>query len=146
MHLPVMPPVSPMLATATPSIDKLPAGDYLFEPKWDGFRAVVFRDGDEVEIGSRGEKLLSRYFPELVACLSAALPERCVLDGEIVVVVGDAGGRRLDWDVLAQRIHPAQSRIDRLAADTPASFMPSTPSPSATSRCSTCRSRSAARG
>ncbi len=118
-----MPPVSPMLATATPSIGALPPADYLFEPKWDGFRAIVFRDGDEIEIGSRGEKMLTRYFPELVRSLAAALPPRCVLDGEVVVVVGEPRAQRLDWDVLAQRIHPAQSRIDRLAAETPAAFI-----------------------
>lgn len=123
MDLPVMPPVSPMLATATASLDKLPAGEYLFEPKWDGFRAIVFRDGDELEIGSRGEKLLTRYFPELVDVLKQALPPRCVLDGEIVVVAGETGAQRLDWDLLAQRIHPAESRITRLAAETPASFI-----------------------
>ncbi len=123
MDLPVLPPLSPMLAASVDSLAKLPKGEYLFEPKWDGFRAIVFRDGDELEIGSRGEKLLTRYFPELVEALKAGLPERCVLDGEVVVVVGEPGAQRLDWDVLAQRIHPAQSRIDRLAAETPASFI-----------------------
>lgn len=123
MHLPVMPPLAPMLAAATASLEKLPAGEYLFEPKWDGFRAIVFKDGDEVVIGSRGEKTLQRYFPELVEALQANLPERVVLDGEVVVVVGEPGAQRLDWDVLAQRIHPAESRINRLAAETPASFI-----------------------
>ena len=105
-----------MLAKAA---TKVPTGDYLYEPKWDGFRCVVFRDGDEVELGSRNEKPLTRYFPELVAALKAVLPERCVLDGEIVIA-GDAG---LDFDALQQRIHPAVSRITRLAEETPAAFV-----------------------
>ncbi|MFV0461375.1 MAG: ATP-dependent DNA ligase [Actinomycetales bacterium] len=123
MDLPVMPPVAPMLATATASIEALPQGDYLFEPKWDGFRAIVFRDGDEVEIASRGEKSLTRYFPELVDALRLGLPSRCVLDGEVVVIAGLPGAQRLDWDLLAQRIHPAESRIALLAGQTPASFI-----------------------
>lgn len=118
-----MPPLQPMLAAPTPSLDKLPAGEYLFEPKWDGFRAIVFRDGDEVVIGSRGAKTLERYFPELVDALRAGLPDRCVLDGEVVVVAGEPGAQRLDWDLLAQRIHPAASRISKLAAETPAAFI-----------------------
>jgi ATP-dependent DNA ligase len=117
MDLPVQPPVKPMLAkTAT----KLPVGDDLFyEPKWDGFRCVVFRDGDEVELGSRNERPLTRYFPEVVAAVKAHLPERCVVDGEIVVPRGD----RLHFEDLLQRIHPAQSRVDLLAEQTPASFV-----------------------
>jgi ATP-dependent DNA ligase len=99
--------------------DVLPPGDLFFEPKWDGFRAVVFRDGDEIEIGSRNDRPLTRYFPELVAALAANLPPRCVVDGEIVIAT--AGG--LDFDGLQQRIHPAESRINRLAAETPASFV-----------------------
>ena len=83
MQLPVMPPVKPMLAKSVPQI---PTGDLSFEPKWDGFRAIVFRDGDEVEIGSRNEKPMTRYFPEVVEAVKANLPEKCVIDGEIVVV------------------------------------------------------------
>jgi ATP-dependent DNA ligase len=112
-----MPPVSPMLAKATSAV---PEGDgWLFEPKWDGFRCIVFRDGDELELGSRNERPLTRYFPELVEALLGELPERCVVDGEIVVAT--AGG--LDFDALQQRIHPAESRINRLAAETPSSFV-----------------------
>jgi ATP-dependent DNA ligase len=99
---------------------ELPEGDGLFyEPKWDGFRCIVFRDGDDVVLGSRNEKPLTRYFPELVESLRANLPDRCVMDGEIVIV-GSAG---LDFDVLSQRIHPAESRIELLARTTPASFV-----------------------
>ncbi|MEY9926258.1 ATP-dependent DNA ligase [Catenulispora sp. GP43] len=116
MNLPVAPPVEPMLAK---SAAKVPTGDYLYEPKWDGFRCVVFRDGDQVVLGSRGGKELGRYFPELVESLKAALPQRCVVDGEIVVVVES----RLDFDRLSDRIHPAASRIQLLAERTPASFI-----------------------
>jgi ATP-dependent DNA ligase len=116
MKLPLMPPVEPMLAKAAA---KVPTGDYLYEPKWDGFRCLVFRDGDEIDLGSRGGKSLTRYFPELAASLLAALPPRCVLDGEIVVV---ADGR-LDFDRLSDRIHPAASRVLLLADETPASYV-----------------------
>jgi ATP-dependent DNA ligase len=117
MDLPVMPPVKPMLAKAATSV---PTGDGLFyEPKWDGFRCVVFRDGDEVELGSRNERPLTRYFPEVVAAVKANLPDRCVVDGEIVVPRGD----RLHFEDLLQRIHPAESRINLLAGQTPASFV-----------------------
>ncbi len=117
MDLPVMPPVAPMLAKLARD---LPAGDgMVFEPKWDGFRCIVFRDGDEVELGSRNEKPLTRYFPEVVEAVLTHTPPRCVVDGEIVVT-GPSG---LDFDALLQRIHPAQSRITRLAAETPASFV-----------------------
>ncbi len=116
MTLPVRPPVSPMLAKLTRD---LPVGEYLYEPKWDGFRAVVFRDGDDVEIGSRNERPLTRYFPELPDVLRAALPARCVVDGEIVI----ATERGLDFDLLSLRIHPAASRVAMLAAETPASFV-----------------------
>jgi ATP-dependent DNA ligase len=116
MDLPVMPPVKPMLAKAA---TKLPTGDFFYEPKWDGFRCVVFRDGDEVELGSRNERPLTRYFPEVVAAAKANLPEKCVVDGEIVVPRGD----RLHFEDLLQRIHPAQSRVDLLAEQTPASFV-----------------------
>jgi len=91
----------------------------LYEPKWDGFRCIVFRDGDEVELGSRNEKPLTRYFPELPPALRASLPERCVLDGEIVIT----GGAGLEFEALLQRIHPAESRIKMLAETTPASFV-----------------------
>ena len=112
-----MPPVKPMLAKAA---TKLPTGDdFFYEPKWDGFRCVVFRDGDEVELGSRNERPLTRYFPEVVAAVKAHLPERCVVDGEIVVPRGD----RLHFEDLLQRIHPAESRINLLAEQTPASFV-----------------------
>lgn len=104
MQLPVMPPVAPMLAKSVPDI---PTGELSYEPKWDGFRSIVFRDGDEVEIGSRNEKPMTRYFPELVEAIKANLPPRCVIDGEIVVIVGD----RLEFEVLQQRIHPAASRV-----------------------------------
>lgn len=115
MELPVQPPVQPMLAKAVPEI---PEGAS-YEPKWDGFRSVVFRDGDEVEIGSRNERPMTRYFPELVEAFKRELPERCVVDGEIVVPVNG----RLEFEVLQRRIHPADSRVRRLAAETPASYV-----------------------
>ena len=118
MRLPVNPPVAPMLAKP---VDRIPTGPYCFEPKWDGFRSIIFRDGDEVEIGSRNERPMTRYFPELVAAITAQLPERCVIDGEIVIPDGD--GRQLDFDALLQRIHPAASRVDLLAQQTPAHFV-----------------------
>jgi ATP-dependent DNA ligase len=93
----------------------------LYEPKWDGFRCVVFRDGGDVELGSRNERPLTRYFPELLEPLLEQLPERCVLDGEIVIPSGDERG--LDFDALLQRIHPAESRVRRLAAETPAAIV-----------------------
>ena len=102
-------------------VDAIPDGDYVFEPKWDGFRSIVFRDGDEVEIGSRNERPMTRYFPELVAAIKAELPERCVIDGEIVVP--DAAGRRLDFEALQLRIHPAASRVRLLAEQTPGHFI-----------------------
>src|SRR5215468_1165456 len=116
LNLPVMPPVSPMLAKA---VARIPEGALSYEPKWDGFRSIIFRDRDAVEIGSRNEKPMTRYFPELVAAVKESLPERCVIDGEIVVVVG----KRLEFEVLQQRIHPATSRVNRLAQETPASFI-----------------------
>ncbi|GAC1325338.1 MAG: ATP-dependent DNA ligase [Mycobacteriales bacterium] len=121
MQLPVMPPVAPMLAKAAKTIPapaSNPAG-LLYEPKWDGFRCIVFRDGDEVELGSRNERPLTRYFPEVVSAARAQLPQRCVVDGEIVIA-GDAG---LDFEALLQRIHPAVSRVNKLAVETPASFV-----------------------
>jgi ATP-dependent DNA ligase len=101
------------------SVKGVPEGDLLYEPKWDGFRCIVFRDGDEVELSSRGERPLTRYFPEVVDAVKANLPERCVVDGEVVVVTGD----RLDFDALLNRIHPADSRVRKLAEETPASFV-----------------------
>ncbi|WP_225755475.1 ATP-dependent DNA ligase [Actinotalea sp. Marseille-Q4924] len=117
MDLPVMPPVAPMLAKSVPQI---PA-DHWYEPKWDGFRAVVFRDGDEVEIGSRNTKPITRYFPEVVTAALRELPDRCVVDGEVVVADADATG--LDFEALLQRIHPAASRVNLLAEQTPAVFI-----------------------
>src|ERR671913_1457964 len=115
MDLPVMPPVAPMLAKPVPD---LPDGPWSFEPKWDGFRTIVFRDGDEVELGSRKERPMTRYFPELVEAVRIHLPARCVVDAEIVVP--DPSGRRLDFDALLLRIHPAASRVAMLAQQTPA--------------------------
>ncbi|WP_444547741.1 ATP-dependent DNA ligase, partial [Streptomyces fradiae] len=115
MDLPVMPPVKPMLAK---SVKTIPPG-MQYEAKWDGFRAVVHRDGDEVVIGSRTGKPLTRYFPELVDAVRERLPRRCVVDGEIVV----AHGGRLDFDRLSERIHPADSRVRTLAERTPARFV-----------------------
>jgi ATP-dependent DNA ligase len=115
VDLPVMPPVAPMLSK---SVAHIPGGAS-YEPKWDGFRSICFRDGDEVEFGSRNEKPLMRYFPELVAAATAELPPRCVIDGEIVIVRDG----RLDFEALQQRIHPADSRVRMLAAATPASFI-----------------------
>ncbi|MGZ4611342.1 MAG: ATP-dependent DNA ligase [Actinomycetes bacterium] len=116
MRLPIQPPLGPMLAK---SVKAIPEGDYLYEPKWDGFRCIAFRDGDEVELSSRGEKPLTRYFPEVVAALKANLPDRCVVDGEIVIATGES----LDFDALLQRIHPAASRVNKLAEETPGSFV-----------------------
>jgi ATP-dependent DNA ligase len=117
VKLPFDPPIEPMLAKA---VDGLPEGDgWLFEPKWDGFRALVFRDGDEVYVQSRDLKPLNRYFPELEAPLRASIPERCVLDGE-VVIAGDGG---LQFEALLLRIHPAESRVRMLAEQSPASFI-----------------------
>jgi len=118
MKLPVMPPISPMLSK---SVKEIPTGDVSYEPKWDGFRSIVFRDGDEVEIGSRNERPMTRYFPELVEAFRSELPERCVVDGEIIVV--GASGDRLDFEALQQRIHPADSRVKLLSKETPAKFV-----------------------
>ncbi|WP_426241994.1 ATP-dependent DNA ligase [Nocardioides sp. LHG3406-4] len=122
MDLPVMPPVQPMLAKP---VESVPRDDgYSFEPKWDGFRCLVFRDGDEVELASRNTKPLTRYFPEIVAAVKEQLPERCVLDGELFVALGTAdGGERLEFESLQERIHPAKSRVDMLAETTPAGFV-----------------------
>src|SRR5438552_2609219 len=112
-----MPPVSPMLAKLARELPE--AGGVLYEPKWDGFRCIVFRDGDEVELGSRNERPLTRYFPEVVDAVRANVPERCVIDGEVVI----AGAGGLDFDALQLRIHPADSRVRKLAGEIPASFV-----------------------
>ena len=117
LDLPFDPPVEPMLAKAA---DAIPDGDgWLFEPKWDGFRAIVFRDGDEIYTQSRDLKPLDRYFPELADPVRASLPERCVIDGEVVIARDGA----LDFEALLLRIHPAASRVNMLAAESPASFV-----------------------
>jgi ATP-dependent DNA ligase len=130
MDLPVMPPVRPMLAKsvkgipdpASVSVDGI--GGLSFEPKWDGFRCLVFKDGDEVELTSRNTKPLTRYFPEVVTAMREQLPDRCVLDGEIFVALRDQDGAdRLEFETLQERIHPAKSRIDMLAEKTPAGFV-----------------------
>jgi ATP-dependent DNA ligase len=117
MQLPINPPVLPMLAKR---VAALPEGDdWIFEPKWDGFRALVFRDGDQLFVQSRDEKPLDRYFPELVAVLLAQLPARCVVDGEIVIARDGA----LDFDALQMRLHPAASRVAKLAVEIPSSMV-----------------------
>src|SRR5579871_5114482 len=115
-ELAVRPPIEPMLAKLA---DELPSGHYIYEPKWDGFRAIVFRDGDEVYIQSRDSRPLDRYFPDLHATLRARLPANCVIDGEIVIAT-DHG---LDFDALQLRLHPAASRVEKLAKATPSSFV-----------------------
>ncbi|MEO8458180.1 MAG: ATP-dependent DNA ligase, partial [Chloroflexota bacterium] len=117
MTLPFAPPIQPMLSKAA---DALPRTDgWQFEPKWDGFRTIVFRDGDDITLQSRDSKPMNRYFPELVAPLTQTLPERCVLDGEIVIV----GPNGLDFEALLLRIHPAASRVKLLAEQSPSSFV-----------------------
>jgi ATP-dependent DNA ligase len=118
MRLPVMPPISPMLAKG---VDQIPRGEFSYEPKWDGFRSILFRDADEVEIGSRNERPMTRYFPEVVIAIKANLPERCVVDGEIVVP--DPARGRLEFEALQMRIHPAASRVKMLSETTPAHFI-----------------------
>src|SRR4051812_3199958 len=116
-----MPPVNPMLAKSVKQMP-LPAdvpNGLLYEPKWDGFRCIVFRDGDEVELGSRNERPLTRYFPDVVEAVRESFPDRCVVDGEIVI----AQGGRLDFESLQLRLHPAESRVRKLAAETPAEFV-----------------------
>lgn len=115
VKLPVMPPVSPMLSK---SVTDIPPGAS-YEPKWDGFRSICFRDGDEVELGSRNERPMTRYFPELVRAAVTELPERCVIDGEIVIATDGA----LDFEALQLRLHPAASRVNMLAEQTPAAFI-----------------------
>src|SRR6188508_1954468 len=115
-----MPPVQPMLAKSVKGIpDPAKYGGLSFEPKWDGFRCIVFRDGDEVVLASRSTKELTRYFPDVVAAAKAELPDRIVLDGEIFLAING----RLEFDALSQRIHPADSRVQMLATETPASFV-----------------------
>lgn len=116
MDLPVMPPIKPMLAKAK---DELPEGELALEPKWDGFRCIVFKDGDEIVLGSRNQKPFNRYFPELMEPLRASLPDRCVVDGELIVSIDGT----LDFDALGQRIHPAESRVNMLAEKTPVSYV-----------------------
>ncbi|MEU4420412.1 ATP-dependent DNA ligase [Actinoplanes sp. NPDC024001] len=117
MQLPLNPPVKPMLAKPVADIPP----DQVYEPKWDGFRSIIFRDGDEVEIGSRNEKPMTRYFPEVVEAVLANFPERVVIDGE--VIVADTERNTLDFEALQQRIHPAASRVKLLSEQTPASFV-----------------------
>jgi ATP-dependent DNA ligase len=120
VDLPVMPPVQPMLAKSVQGIpDPAKFGGLSFEPKWDGFRCIVFRDGDEVELTSRNTKPLTRYFPEVVAAVKEQLPRRCVLDGELFV----ATDGRLEFETLQERVHPAKSRVDMLSEKTPAGFV-----------------------
>src|SRR5436305_11636687 len=117
MQLPVNPPILPMLSKR---IDKLPEGEnWIFEPKWDGFRTLIFRDGDEILIQSRDGKSLNRYFPELLKPIETQLPARCVLDGEIVI----ASNGGLDFEALQLRIHPAASRVKLLSQQIPASIV-----------------------
>src|SRR5436305_2661914 len=116
-----MPPVEPMLAKSVPTLPT--AAGMTFEPKWDGFRCIAFRDGDEVELASRGGKTLTRYFPEVVEQIREQLPPRSVVDGELVVIRRDMGTPKLDFELLGQRIHPAASRVKMLAETTPASFI-----------------------
>ena len=117
MDLPINPPVKPMLAKP---VAEIPPGQ-IYEPKWDGFRSIIFRDGDEVEIGSRNEKPMTRYFPEVVEAVLANFPDRAVIDGE--VIVADTARNTLDFEALQQRIHPAASRVKLLAEQTPAGFV-----------------------
>lgn len=122
VNLPVQPPIDPMLAKAQAKVPE-DAGLWSYEPKWDGFRALMFRDGDDVMLQSRNGKDLGRYFPELLDTLRAEVAARCVLDGEIVVPREIGGRIRLDWESLSQRIHPAASRIKMLSEETPAHFI-----------------------
>src|SRR6476646_6552881 len=117
IDLPVNPPVLPMLAKR---VSELPPGEgWIYEPKWDGFRTLIFRDGDEVFMQSRDEKPLNRYFPELLEPLKKQLPKRCVLDGELVIATGEA----LEFDTLQMRLHPAESRVKKLSVEIPASVV-----------------------
>ncbi len=125
MSIPLEWPIKPMLARL---VDQIPGpatieGGYSYEPKWDGFRCIVLRSGDTIELGSRNQRPLTRYFPEVVAAVREVVPDGCAIDGELVVRRGARGAQRLDWDALSQRIHPAESRITRLAGETPAEFV-----------------------
>lgn len=122
MRLPIDAPVAPMLARLideVPDPDAVPGG-YVYEPKWDGFRCVILRDGDQVELASRMNKSLTTYFPEVVEHLRQALPQRCVVDAEIIVPTGPIGSQHLDWEALCERVHPSLRRVSRLASQTPA--------------------------
>jgi ATP-dependent DNA ligase len=119
--MPVIPHVAPMLAKPVKDFGGV-KGDVVYEPKWDGFRSIIFRSGDLVEIGSRNEKPMTRYFPEIVEAVKASFPDKAVIDGEIILI-DPATGDRLDFELLQQRIHPAASRVKKLAAETPASFV-----------------------
>ena len=125
VDLPVMPPVRPMLAKSVKGVpDPAKHGGLSFEPKWDGFRCLLFKDGDEVELTSRNTKPLTRYFPELVEAAREQLPARCVLDGEVFVALPrESGGRELEFEVLQERIHPAASRVTMLSEKTPAEYV-----------------------
>ncbi|WP_117211437.1 ATP-dependent DNA ligase [Allorhizocola rhizosphaerae] len=122
MTFTLAPPIEPMLAKAVP---ELPIAEGMsYEPKWDGFRCIIFRDGDDVELGSRTEKAMTRYFPEVVEQVRAQFPARCVVDAELVVIRRDAGKLpRLDFELLGQRIHPADSRVRKLSVETPADII-----------------------
>src|SRR6185369_14967787 len=117
MPFPVAPPIEPMLAKIAEALP--PEGDYLYEPKWDGFRAIVFRGDDDVYIQSRDSRPFDRYFPELHDSLLERLPKDCVVDGEIVITTPHG----LDFDALRLRLHPAASRVAKLAQETPSSFV-----------------------
>ena len=121
MRQPIDLPVQPMLAKAVADV---PVGPGLaYEPKWDGFRCIVLRDGDDIELASRGTKPLTRYFPEVVEHVRRLLPQRCAVDTEIVVRSGSAGAERLAWERLSQRIHPADSRVRKLSVEPPAELV-----------------------
>lgn len=117
--LPLELPIAPMLAKGVPEV---PVGDFAYEPKWDGYRCIVIRDGDTLELGSRGKKPLTRYFPELLPAV-ASLPQRCILDAEVIERAGVPGAEHLSWDILSQRIHPAESRVRMLAEQFPAELV-----------------------
>ena len=122
MRLPIEAPVAPMLARLVddiPSQDSIPGG-YVYEPKWDGFRCVVLRDGDQLELASRMNRSLNAYFPEVVESLCQTLPDRCVIDGEIIMPFGPEGSQRLDWDALCERMHPSLRRVARPSEQHPA--------------------------
>lgn len=125
MQLPIDVPVAPMLARLIgeiPAADAVPAG-YLYEPKWDGFRCIVLRDGDQIELTSRMNKSLTSYFPEIVEYVRDSLPERCAVDTEIIVPNGPMGAQHLDWDALSSRVHPSLRRVARMAEQMPAEMV-----------------------